>query len=285
MDANHIDREVLLNLSQLYCNGYNRQDACDVVRFQNDYNAGIAHEHPDKFISGFVVQPLFLDDALMEIERCVKEYNMPLLCLPTHYLDADGNWTVIFDPAVSPLFELANDYRLAVEIHPYNAEEMIGLNDKYWRFHLIWMCAQTADAWHFYSLENIGLKYSQMRTCFAHGNQFGFAGHGRRKQGFAGRPDLFRGAASPDASLAEANYFVDSIVHDPLTFEMIVKRIGTGHILAGVDDPYPLGEMDTVPGSYPGKVIDDALAAGVITESEKEHMWHDNVLKWLYPDI
>jgi aminocarboxymuconate-semialdehyde decarboxylase len=282
MAANYIDKEVILNLSQLYCNGYNRQDADDVIRFQNDYNASIQHEYPDKFISGFVVQPLFIEDALSEIRRCVEELNLPLLCLPSHFLNKDGNWTTIADEYTQPIFELANYYKLAVEIHPYNAEDIVQLEDKYWRFHLIWMCAQTADAWHFFSLMDFPERFPNIRTCFAHGNQFGHMGYGRRLQGFKGRPDLFVGARNPEENQQNKNVFFDTLVHDVLSFELMVRRSSVTQIIAGLDDPYPLGEMESVPGSYPGKVIDDAVIAKVISDQERNQIWHENVLNWLY---
>jgi aminocarboxymuconate-semialdehyde decarboxylase len=282
MDKNHIDKEVILNLSQLYCNGYNKQDTYDVNRFQNDYNASIQHEYPDKFISGFVVQPLYIDDALLEIQRCVEELKMPLLCLPTHFLNADGIWTTIADEATLPIFEMANQYKLAVEIHPYNAEEIINLEDKFWRFHLIWMCAQTADAWHFFSLMNFPDQFPHVRTCFAHGNQFGHMGLGRRVQGYKGRPDLFEGARSPEENQHAKNVYFDTLVHDVLSFELMIKRAGASQIIAGLDDPYPLGEMESVPGCYPGKVIDDAVLTKVISESERNQIWYDNVMRWIY---
>jgi aminocarboxymuconate-semialdehyde decarboxylase len=283
MEANHIDKEVILNLSQLYCNGYKKQDSYDVIRFQNDYNASIQNEYPEKFISGFVVQPLHIDDALQEIKRCVEELKMPLLCLPTHFLNTEGKWTTIADEYATPIFELANHYKLAVEIHPYNAEEMIHLDDKFWRFHLIWMCAQTADAWHFFSLMDFPDRFPDVRTCFAHGNQFGHMGLGRRIQGYKGRPDLFKDAKDPEDNPYASNVYFDTLVHDVLSFELMVKRAGTSQIIAGLDDPYPLGEMESVPGSYPGKVIDDAVHAHVISEIQRDQIWYDNVLRWLYP--
>ncbi len=282
MDKNHIDKEVILNLSQLYCNGYSRKDAFDVIRFQNDFNASVQQECPEKFISGFVVQPLYLDDALKEIRRCVEEYALPLLCLPSHFINQEGKWTAIADEYTIPLFELANHFNLAVEIHPYNAEDFISLEDRYWRFHLIWMCAQTADAWHFYSLMDFPSRFPDIRVCFAHGNQFGQVGYGRRLQGYKGRPDLFKGAVSPEVHHQNKNVYFDSIVHDVLSFELLVKRAGINQVVAGLDDPYPLGEMESVPGCYPGKVIDDAVHAGVITALERENIWHFNVLNWLY---
>jgi aminocarboxymuconate-semialdehyde decarboxylase len=282
MAENGIDQEVLLTLSQLYCNGYNRTDASDVIRFQNDYHASLQESHPDKFIPGFVVQPLHLDDALIEMERCVNDLGLKVLCLPSHFLNKDNEWTAIADQWTMPLFALANQYKLAVEIHPYNAEEMIKLNDRYWRFHLIWMCAQTADAWHFFSLLDFPSQFPMVRTCFAHGNQFGMVGFGRRKKGFTGRPDLFQDAVSPEKEASYKNVFFDSIVHDVLSFEMLVRRTGVSQVVAGLDDPYPLGEMTDEGGCYPGKVIDDAVESAVITAEDRENMWNKNVRNWLF---
>ena len=282
MDKNHIDKEVVLNLSQLYCNGYNREDARDVIRFQNEFNASLQAEYPDKFISGFVVQPLYVDDALEEIRRCVEQFNLPLLCLPSHFLNKDGKWTAIADESVLPIFELADQYKLAVEIHPYNAEDIIQLDDKFWRFHLIWMCAQTADAWHFYSLMDFPDRFPNVRVCFAHGNQFGQMGYGRRVQGYKGRPDLFVGSRDPETNSRNSNVFFDSIVHDVLSFELLIKRAGVSQVIAGLDDPYPLGEMESVTGCYPGKVIDEAVDASMISAKDRDDIWYKNVKNWLY---
>jgi len=70
-------------------------------------------------------------------------------------------------------------------------------------------------------------------------------------------------------------------MHDVYTFQLLKNRCGVPQIIAGMDDPYPLGEMEDVPDSYPGKVIDEAVAHGMITEEEKGNIWYDNVRKWL----
>lgn len=284
MEKNSIDHEVVLNLSQLYCNGMDANTAADVIRFQNDYNAAIQQTYPHRFTCGFVVQPALVEEAVKEIERCVTSLNMQLLCLPTHFLDVNGQWCSVADPAVEPIFELADHYKLAVEIHPYDGQKMIQLKDQFWRFHLVWMCAQTADTYHMFTLLNFPAKYPNMRTCFAHGNQFGQINIGRRLQGFKGRPDLFKDATAPDVSLKKANLFFDTLVHDIYSFELLVKRQGVQQILAGLDDPYPLGEMETVPDSYPGKVIDDAVQHDIITTEDRDAIWLDNVLRWLAGD-
>ena len=52
MDKNSIDHTVVLNLSQLYCNGMDRNICNDVLRFQNDFNAEIQSDYPTRFTCG-----------------------------------------------------------------------------------------------------------------------------------------------------------------------------------------------------------------------------------------
>ncbi len=281
MAKNAIDHTVILNLSQLYCNGMPLQDTIDAIRFQNDFNAGVQADYPDKFTAGFVVQPLYIEAALKEIERCVETLGLSLLCLPTHFIDAQGQWCSVADSSVYPIFELANKYGLAIEIHPYDGQKMIQLKDQFWRFHLVWMMAQTADTLHLYTLKNIPDRYPNIRTCFAHGCMLGQANYGRRVQGMNGRPDLFEGCAHPSKTVGHPNLFFDTLVHDVHTFQLLKNRVGTTQIIAGIDDPYPLGEMEDVEGSYPGKVLNEAQDIGIITEAEKDSIWCDNVWRWL----
>lgn len=285
MEKHQIDHGVMLNLSQLYCNGWEQKDALGAIKWQNDFNASIQNENPNKFTCGFVVQPRYIDDALKEIERCVKSLDLTLLCLPTHFLNSENQWVSIADEHCFPVFELANEYGLAIEIHPYDAPKMIKLKDEYWRFHLVWMMAQTADTLHLYTLKNIPNKFPKIRTCFAHGCMLGQANYGRRVQGFEGRPDLFEGTEHPKTTLGHKNLFFDTLVHDPYTLQLLKNRVGVNQIVCGLDDPYPLGEMETVKGCYPGKVLDDAEHLHIINSEEKAKIWKDNVLKWLWGDF
>lgn len=281
MEANHIDHEVVLTLSQLYGNGMPKDLCNDVHRFQNDFNASVQEKTPKKFTCGFVVQPAYMDNALKEIERCVSQLKLPLLCLPSHFLDVSGKWLSVAHESVQPIFELANQYHLAVQIHPYNAERMVDLDNRFWRHHLIWMLAQTADTYMMYYLLGMPQKFPNVRVCFAHGAMLGHANVGRVKQGIEGRPDLFVDATSQEKQSNSANLFFDTLVHDVGTLIMMKDKVGVSQLIFGVDDPYPLGEMDTVPGWYPGRLLDDALAKGVLNQSERNQICADNVLAWL----
>jgi len=290
MDKNKIDHAVVLNLSQLYGNGLRLEEMKQVLRFQNDFNARVQQDHPTKFTCGFVIHAGFVKSALWEIERCVEELNLKVLCLPTHYMDSIGTWRSIFDPETQPILELANKYKLAVEIHPYDGDKFIKLENTGWRFHLIWMLAQCADAYHFFTLNGYQAKYPDMRVCFAHGGQLAQINLGRRIMGFDGRPDLFEGKTHPRKAVGADNIFFDTLVHDTDSLELLIRRHGTDQIIMGLDDPYPLGEMESdAQSSYPGKILDLAVERGLITKEQYEDIWEKNVLKWLgvehHPEI
>ena len=287
MDHNKIDHAVVLNLSQLYGNGLRVEEMKKVLRFQNDFNAKVQSDHPDRFTCGFVVHSGFVRSAIWEIERCVNDLGLRVLCLPTHYMDSIGTWRTIFDPETEPILECANDFGLAIEVHPYDGEKFIHLENSSWRFHLIWMLAQCADAYHFYTLNGYHEKYPNIRTCFAHGGQLAQINLGRRIQGFDGRPDLFEGKQHPRTAVGHQNIYFDTLVHDIESFELVKKRNGgTDQIMLGLDDPYPLGEMESEPqSSYPGKLLDLVLEQGIINEQQHREIWCDNVLRWLGPEI
>jgi aminocarboxymuconate-semialdehyde decarboxylase len=197
-------------------------------------------------------------------------------------MDTIGTWRCIFDEENEPIFELASKYNLAVEIHPYDGEKFIKLENTAWRFHLIWMLAQCADAYHFFTLNGYADKFPNMRTCFAHGGQLAQINLGRRIQGFDGRPDLFEGKVHPRKSVAHPNIFFDTLVHDTGSLKLVVENQTPKQVLVGLDDPYPLGEMESAPqSSYPGKILDLAMERDIITAEEADAMWEDNVIQWL----
>ena len=286
MNNNNIDHAVILNLSQLYGNGLTQSDMKQALRFQNDFNAEIQANHPKKFTSGFVIHAGFIDGALWEIERCVEKLNLKVLCLPTHYLDTAGNWKGIFNPETEPILELANKYNLAIEVHPYDGEKFIKLENISWRFHLVWMLAQCADSYHFYTLNGYYDKYPNIRMCFAHGGQLNHINLGRRTQGFDGRPDLFEGKNRPSKANGHPNIYFDTLVHDTMSFEVMIKRLKTtDQIILGLDDPYPLGEMESeAQSSYPGKLLDLAVEREIISYQQHQEIWENNIVRWLYGD-
>jgi aminocarboxymuconate-semialdehyde decarboxylase len=105
-------------------------------------------------------------------------------------------------------------------------------------------------------------------------------------QGFDGRPDLFEGKTAPKNAIGHPNIYFDTLVHDTLSFDLMIKRQkGTDQIMMGLDDPYPLGEMESErQSSYPGKLLDLAEEDGIITKEQHQQIWQENVVRWLCGD-
>ncbi len=108
---------------------------------------------------------------------------------------------------------------------------------------------------------------------------------GRRIQGFDGRPDLFEGMQHPRKAVGHKNIFFDTLVHDTGSLKLLVENQGSKQVVMGLDDPYPLGEMESAKqSSYPGKILDLAKERNIITQDECDAIWEDNVIQWLYGD-
>ncbi|MFK7807350.1 MAG: amidohydrolase, partial [Saprospiraceae bacterium] len=106
---------------------------------------------------------------------------------------------------------------------------------------------------------------------------------GRRIQAFDGRPDLFEGMVHPRKAVGHPNIFFDTLVHDTISLDMMVKRLaGTDQIIMGLDDPYPLGEMESdAQSSYPGKLLDLGFEEGIVNKDQYKMIWEDNIIRWL----
>ena len=138
----------------------------------------------------------------------------------------------------------------------------------------------------FFTLNGYHERYKNIRVCFAHGGQLAQINLGRRIQGFDGRPDLFKDKVHPRRAIGHPNIYFDTLVHDTYSFDLMVKRQkGTNQIIMGLDDPYPLGEMESEPqSSYPGKLLDLALVENIVNQKQYDEIWSDNVLRWLGGD-
>ena len=108
---------------------------------------------------------------------------------------------------------------------------------------------------------------------------------GRRIQGFDGRPDLFEGKNHPRKAVGHPNIYFDTLGHDTDSLDLMLKRQGSNQIIMGLDDPYPLGEMESeAQSSYPGKLLDLAIDRKLISQTQYDEIWEDNVLRWLFGD-
>ena len=90
---------------------------------------------------------------------------------------------------------------------------------------------------------------------------------------------------SREKETGHKNIFFDTLVHDTGSLKLLIENQGTNQVILGLDDPYPLGEMESEPqSSYPGKILDLAIEREIINESEYDSIWSQNVIQWLCGD-
>lgn len=94
---------------------------------------------------------------------------------------------------------------------------------------------------------------------------------GRIEHGFDCRPDLVAidNVVNPRNYLGK--FWVDSITHDPLMLEYVLKLQGSKRITMGTDYPFPLGDLTL------GKFIEEMN----LTKKEKEDIFCNAALEWL----
>ena len=93
---------------------------------------------------------------------------------------------------------------------------------------------------------------------------------------------MFEGKHHPRKAVGHKNIFFDTLVHDTGGLQLLIKNQTSKQVLMGLDDPYPLGEMESAQqSSYPGKILDLAIERNIITEDERDAIWEDNVIQWL----
>jgi aminocarboxymuconate-semialdehyde decarboxylase len=112
----------------------------------------------------------------------------------------------------------------------------------------------------------------KLRVCFAHGGGSFPATIGRIQHGFEVRPDLcaIDNNVSPREYLGK--FWVDSLVHDPLMLDYVVKLMGANRVSMGTDYPFPLGEL------VPGEMIRQMEQ---YSDEQKEMLLSGSALQWL----
>lgn len=239
------------------------EDCVETSKFLNDGIAEIIDKYQKRFIGLGTVPMQDAKLAITELERC-KEIGLVGVQIGSNVNQKNLGEAQFFD-----FFAACEELSMAVFVHPW---EMMGEKDmqKYWLPWLVGMPAETSRAICSLIFSGVLEKLKNLRICFAHGGGSFPYTLGRIEHGFEVRPDLF-----PDNDINPREYlgkfWLDSLVHDELMLDYLVKLIGADKIALGTDYPFPLGELE------PGKLIENSK----FDEETKAEMLHGAALKWL----
>jgi aminocarboxymuconate-semialdehyde decarboxylase len=232
--------------------------------FLNDHLAEICSLYPRHYIGLATVpmQDTYL--AIQELERCKK------LGLPGIQIGSNINNKNLSEPEFMPIYEACESLGLAIMVHPWN---MMGKGDmeKYWLPWLVGMPAETSRAACSMIFSGVFEKYPRLRVCFSHAGGSFLPTIGRIAHGYECRPDLVAvdNPVHPRSYLGK--FWVDSITHDPLLLEYVLKLQGSKRVCLGSDYPFPLGDLDI------GKFIEEMD----LPSNVKEDIFVNATLEWL----
>lgn len=266
MDMTEVGIQVLSTIPVLFNYWAKPEHGMETSRFFNDHIAQCTAEFPERFIGIGTVPMQDINLAIKEMERCIKELNMPGL-----EIGSNINNRNLSDPCFDPFWKAAEELDCCLFIHPW---EMMGQKDmqKYWLPWLVGMPAETSRAICSMIFSGVFKRFPKLRVAFAHGGGSFPATIGRIEHGFNVRPDL----CAVDNDINPRNYlgkfWIDSLVHDPKALEFIVEVVGPDKICMGSDYPFPLGEH------HPGKLIEGMEN---FTPGLRNRLLFENALQWL----
>lgn len=239
-------------------------DCLDVSKYLNDDIAELIVKYPKNYLGLGTIPMQDTELAIQELERC-KEIGLSGIQIGSNINDLNLNEERFF-----PIFEACEKLSMALLVHPWN---MMGEKNiqRYWLPWLVGMPAETARAICSMIFAGIFEKLPNLRVNFAHAGGSFLSTIGRIQHGFECRPDL----VAIDNNIGPKHYlgkfWVDSITHDPLMLDYVLKLQGSKKITLGTDYPFPLGDLEV------GKFIEDMN----IDSSIKEDIFCNAPLEWL----
>ena len=259
--------QVLSTVPVLFSYWAKALDCLDLSMFLNDHLINIVKTYPKKFIGLGTVPLQDTTLAIKELERC-KQIGMAGVQIGSNVNQLNLGEERFFD-----FFAACENLGMAVFVHPW---EMMGEKDmmKYWLPWLVGMPAESSRAICSLIFSGVLERLPKLRIAFAHGGGSFPSTIGRIEHGFQVRPDL----CAIDNKINPRNYldriYLDSLVHDPLMLDFLVKLMGANRIALGTDYPFPLGELQ------PGKLIEEMH----YDEQTKERLLSGTALEWLNLD-
>lgn len=239
-------------------------DGLDISKFLNDHIGKLVAKYPKNYIGLGTLPMQDTELAISEVSRC-KKIGLSGIQIGSNINDENLNEERFF-----PIFEACEKAGMALLIHPWN---MMGEKkmSRYWLPWLVGMPAETSRAICSMIFGGIFERLPKLRVNFAHAGGSFLSTIGRIQHGFDCRPDL----VAIDNQVAPKNYlgkfWVDSITHDELMLEYVVKMVGSKKVTLGSDYPFPLGDLEI------GKFIEDSS----LPKKVKEDIFSNATLEWL----
>ncbi len=239
-------------------------DCLSLSQYLNDQIAKVVDKYPKNYIGLGTVPMQDTELAVKELGR-LKKIGIKGIQIGSNINDENLNEERFF-----PIFHACEKLGLEVLVHPWN---MMGEKkmQRYWLPWLVGMPAETSRAICSMIFGGIFEKLPKLRVMFAHAGGSFLPTIGRIKHGFDCRPDLVAIDNNIDPGKYLGKFWVDSVTHDGMMLEYVLKLQGSNRVMLGSDYPFPLGDLEI------GKFIEEMD----LTKKVKDDIFHLSALEWL----
>ena len=236
-DTAKVDVQVLSPVPGLGFNYDADPEDCFVVaKHTNDHLASVVKENPKRFV-GLGTLPMQAPKlAIKELHR-IKEIGLVGVEIGSHI----ESWN-LDHPDLMPVYQEMEKLDMALFVHPWDMEPKERLA-KHWSAWLVGMPFETSLAIFKMITGGVFDKVPGLKVCFAHGGGSFPVLVGRWNQGYRMRGDLVATDCQKRPEDYLGHFWVDSLVHNPLVMDLLMKLVGPEKIVLGTDYPFPLGEL------------------------------------------
>lgn len=239
-------------------------DCLDLSQFLNDHIAELVQRYPKHYVGLGTVPMQDADLAVQELER-IRGIGLRGIQIGSNINDLNLNEERFF-----PIFEACQNLDMAILVHPWN---MMGQKNmqRYWLPWLVGMPAETSRAICSMIFGGIFERLPKLRVNFAHAGGSFLPTIGRIEHGFNCRPDLVAIDNNVNPKCYLGRFWVDSVTHDSIMLEYVLKLQGSKRVTLGTDYPFPLGDLEI------GKFIEEMG----LDQQVMEDIFHGAALEWL----
>jgi aminocarboxymuconate-semialdehyde decarboxylase len=240
MDRHGIDMQAVCATVHTFF--YDREPAlglaCAIL--QNDEIAAVACRHPDRFLSLATLPMQDPPRAADELARAIG-----LLGMRGAQIGTNVNGRNLDDPALEPVWEVANSLRALILVHPHGDIVPGDRLGSYYMRNFVGLPFETTVAGAALVFGGVIERYPGVTFCLCHGGGFVPYQAGRFVHAFNVRVEpKARLKGPPEASLERLHY--DTIVHSSRALEFLIAAAGAERVLLGSDYPFDMGELHCV---------------------------------------
>jgi len=253
MDRQRVDLQVIAIPPPNFHYHVPAEVGAEFARIQNDALVDLSDQQPDRF---HVFATLPLQDiaaSLVEIERVAAVPRVRGVQIGSNI---DG--TDVDDPSLEPVWGDLERRDFPVWFH--SDQRSIAGADRmtsYYLQNLIGIPLESTIAAAKLIFGGVLERYPGLRIGFTHGGGFSPYQIGRWEHGWTVRPEPKVNIADTGPRQFFSTMYFDSLTHDPLSLEMLGRRMGWDHVLLGSDYPFDMASTDPVGGVEAVEMSDD----------------------------